>query len=58
MKILKSYANKYYEKFDFCDYFYFSKLKLGQKESGCLDLSRAGELGYNEAYEAIKKYCQ
>ena len=25
---------------------------------GCMDLSKAGEQGYAEAYEAIKKYCQ
>jgi len=30
---------------------------LGQKDSGCLDLSKAGELGYFKAYETIKKYC-
>jgi len=30
---------------------------LGQKDSGCLDLSKAEELGHSEAYEAIEKYC-
>jgi len=34
-----------------------SKILLGQKDSGCLDLSKAGELGYAEAHETIKKYC-
>ena len=34
-----------------------AKIQLGQKDSGCLDLSKAGELGYVEAYEAIKQYC-
>ena len=34
-----------------------AKIGLGQKYSGCLDLSRAGKLGYSKAYEAIKKYC-
>ncbi|MDA9332749.1 tetratricopeptide repeat protein, partial [Saprospiraceae bacterium] len=34
-----------------------SKLMLGQKDSGCLDLSKAGELGYGKAYEVIKEYC-
>lgn len=29
-----------------------------QKDSGCLDLSKASELGYKYAYEAIKKFCQ
>jgi len=31
---------------------------LKQKEGGCLDLSKAGELGKEEAYEAIKRFCQ
>ncbi len=34
-----------------------AKLGLGQKDSGCLDLSKAGELGFDKAYESIKKYC-
>lgn len=34
-----------------------AKIQLGQKESGCLDLSKAGELGYDLAYEIIKKNC-
>ncbi|MEK6783296.1 MAG: tetratricopeptide repeat protein [Bacteroidota bacterium] len=40
---------------------YFSrglaKLKIGQKDSGCLDFSKSGELGNETAYETIKKYC-
>ncbi len=34
-----------------------AKLGLWQKDSGCLYLSKPGELGYSEAYESIKKYC-
>jgi len=34
-----------------------AKLFLSKKDSGCLDLSKAGELGYSEAYEAIKEFC-
>jgi hypothetical protein len=34
------------------------KLMSGQKESGCIDLSKAGELGMVIVYEEIKKYCQ
>ena len=41
--------------------YYFNRglleLQIGQKESGCADLSKAGELGYFKAYEMIKKYC-
>jgi len=35
-----------------------AKIELGQKYSGCLDLSKAGELGFDKAYESIKKYCK
>ena len=35
-----------------------AKLLLGQKDSGCLDLSKAGVLGYSQAYDAIKQVCQ
>ena len=34
-----------------------AKILLGQKENGCLDLSKAGELCFAGAYEAIKQYC-
>ena len=32
-------------------------LELGQKEFGCLDLSKAGELGSKEAYDIIREHC-
>ena len=35
-----------------------AKVNLNDKEGGCLDLSTAGELGYKEAYEAIKTLCK
>lgn len=31
---------------------------LKDKEKGCIDLSRAGELGIQDAYGVIKKYCE
>lgn len=34
-----------------------SSIKVGALDAGCLDLSRAGELGYERAYELIRKYC-
>lgn len=34
-----------------------SRLRLNRLDSGCLDLSRAGELGIMDAYEAIREYC-
>ena len=30
---------------------------LGQKDEGCMDYRKAGELGYYEAYDVIKEYC-
>jgi tetratricopeptide (TPR) repeat protein len=34
-----------------------AKIMLRQKDSGCLDFSKAGELGDERAYDMIKKYC-
>jgi tetratricopeptide (TPR) repeat protein len=34
-----------------------SKIRLDQKDSGCSDLSKAGELGMSKAYGIISKYC-
>jgi len=31
--------------------------KLGDKKSACLNWSKAGELGYDKAYDMIKEYC-
>ena len=31
---------------------------LKDKEKGCIDMSRAGELGIQDAYGIIKKYCE
>jgi hypothetical protein len=30
---------------------------MGDSQTGCEDLSRAGELGISEAYKVIKRYC-
>jgi len=30
---------------------------IQEKEKGCIDLSKAGEMGVQEAYSVIKKYC-
>lgn len=34
------------------------QIYLKEKEKGCFDLSRAGEMGVKEAYSAINKYCK
>jgi tetratricopeptide (TPR) repeat protein len=31
---------------------------LKDKEKGCIDLSRAGELGVEDAYSVIGRYCE
>jgi tetratricopeptide (TPR) repeat protein len=33
------------------------KNSLGEVHDGCLDLSKAGELGYQQAYKVIASYC-
>ena len=33
-------------------------ITIDQKEAGCVDLSKAGELGDADAYEMIRTYCQ
>jgi len=41
--------------------FYFRglvKIERNQQQSGCLDLSRAGELGYEDAYDEIRWRCR
>ena len=47
---IKEDANTFYTKG-------LAHIKLNEKELGCKDLSRAGELGKSEAYEEIKKNC-
>lgn len=41
--------------------YYFQRglvyLRLEKKEKGCADLSNAGNYGFSQAYEVIKKYC-
>jgi len=51
IEIDPNYRNAYFDRG-------LAKLNLGQKDSGCLDLSKAGELGFGQqAYEAIKELC-
>ena len=50
-KLQNIYSNSYYNRG-------LAKIALDQKDSGCLDFSKAGELGLSAAYEAIKEYCQ
>jgi hypothetical protein len=33
------------------------RIQMGQKDAGCMDLSKGGELGDQKAYEGIRKYC-
>ncbi len=55
---LKSDASKYSELFPEAYYFLgLSKCRTGFKDEGCIYFSKAGELGYTQAYSAIRKYC-
>lgn len=47
---IKPIANSYYFKG-------LSEIKLGNKEVGCSDLSKAGEMGESKAYTEIKSKC-
>lgn len=45
----------------YSDSYYYrglSYLLLDEKNKGCLDLRKAGELGVSEDYDMIKKFCQ
>ncbi len=33
-------------------------IHIKNKNKGCLDMSKAGELGFEKAYEVIKRYCK
>lgn len=35
----------------------YAKIKIGDEIGGCLDFSKAGELGEQNAYNLIRKYC-
>ena len=45
-----NYANAYYNRGA-------AKISLGQKDNGCLDFSKARELGFAGAYGRIRKLC-
>lgn len=47
---IKENANSFY-------YRGLSEIQLGEKENGCIDLSRSGELGNEKVYEKISKNC-
>ena len=54
--------NKAIELYPYMGDAYFNRglvlIYLKDKEKGCIDLSRAGELGVQDAYGVIKKYCE
>ena len=47
---IKPTANSYYFRG-------LAEIKLGNKEKGCSDLSKAGEMGETKAYTKIKNKC-
>ncbi len=57
-RVIKSWSDKKYLKSKAFYWRGLAKIDSGQKESGCLDLGKAADLKFSEAYEAIQKYCQ
>ena len=61
VKSIESYT-KAIELYSYMGDAYFNRglvlIYLKDKEKGCIDLSRAGELGVQDAYGVIKKYCE
>lgn len=49
-KSLSKYSEAYYRRGDM-------NLFLNKLNEACKDWSKAGELGYNKAYESISEYC-
>jgi tetratricopeptide (TPR) repeat protein len=56
--VIKSWSGEKYQKSKAFYWRGLAKIDLGQKDSGCLDLNKAGKLGYADAYEAVKGYCK
>ena len=54
--------NQAIERYPYMGEAYFNRglvlIYLKDKEKGCIDLSRAGELGIKDAYSVIGKYCE
>ena len=50
IKINPNYAKAYFNRG-------LSNIILEEKDRGCLDLSKAGELGLGKAFDSIKEYC-
>lgn len=61
IKSIESYT-KAIEQYPYMGDAYFNRglvlIYLKDKEKGCIDLSRAGELGVHDAYSAIKRFCE
>jgi tetratricopeptide (TPR) repeat protein len=57
-KVIKSWSVGKNQKSETFYYRGLSEIYLGQKDSGCLDLTKAAKSGYKKALDAIKRYCQ
>jgi tetratricopeptide (TPR) repeat protein len=56
-KVIKSWTSGKTQKNNAYYWRGLSKIELGQKESGCLDLKKASKAGYIKADRAIGSYC-
>jgi len=57
-RVIKSWSGEKYQKSKALYWRGLSKINLGQKDNGCLDLGKAADMGYSEANEAIQKHCK
>jgi len=61
LESIESY-NRAIDRYPYMGEAYFNRglvlIYLKDKEKGCIDLSRAGELGIKDAYSVIGKYCE
>jgi tetratricopeptide (TPR) repeat protein len=56
--VIKSWTVNRYEKRKAYYWRGLAKISMGQKDEGCLDLSKSVKMGNPDAFEAIKEYCQ
>jgi tetratricopeptide (TPR) repeat protein len=57
-KVIRLWTNERYHRSYAFYWRGLAKIDIGQKDSGCRDLSKAGKLGYAMAYEMLEIYCQ
>ena len=57
-KVIKFWSGEKYQRSEAFFWRGLVKIDLKQNNNGCLDLSKAGKLGYAKAYELMEVYCR